>query len=248
MRTFGLIGKSLAHSFSKQYFETKFADEAITDAEYKLFELNEISDFNQLIIEHPTLVGLNVTIPYKQAIIPFLDKLSPAAEAVGAVNCVHFLNGKKIGYNTDVLGFEQSLRAELSWKNIAENYCVFVFGTGGSSRAVQYVLQQNNIDFLLVSREVKIGSAIAYSQVVDHLRERNLYINCTPLGMYPNVATCPELDFSKVTNRDVFFDLVYNPTETLLLQQAKQKGAMAINGLQMLYLQAEESWNIWNVS
>ena len=246
MRTFGLIGKTLTHSFSKTFFENKFAKEAIVGVEYQLFELNVITDFEFLLATQPNLVGLNVTIPYKQTIIPFLDELSTAAQAIGAVNCVQITKSKKIGHNTDAFGFEYSLNAHLPLTSIAGNYCVFVFGTGGSSKAVQYILQQHNINFMLVSREAKIGSSIAYSQVAQYLGERNLYINCTPLGMYPNVETCPQIDFTKVTKGDVFYDLVYNPEETLLLQQAKQKGAVTINGLPMLHLQAEESWRIWN--
>jgi len=246
MRTFGLIGKTLNHSFSKTFFENKFATEAIAGVEYQLFELDTISDFKFLLATQPNLAGLNVTIPYKQAVIPFLDELSVAAQAIGAVNCVQFLNGRMIGHNTDVLGFEQSLGVHLDWRQITQSFNVLVLGTGGSSKAVQYVLRQHNVNFTLVSREPKIGSSIAYIQVGEHLSKQNLYINCTPLGMYPNVETCPQIDFTKVTKGDVFYDLVYNPEETLFLQQAKQKGAKTINGLAMLHLQAEESWRIWN--
>jgi shikimate dehydrogenase len=246
MRIFGLIGKTLAHSFSKQYFETKFAQQAIANTEYKLFELNEIDAFENLIEEQSNLVGLNVTIPYKQSVIPFLDFLSPEAAAIGAVNCIHFASGKKSGYNTDAIGFERSLFSFLPIGKMQNDFSVFVLGSGGSSKAVQYVLRQHHIPFYLVSRRAVADNSIEYADIVSFVSKRNLYINCTPVGMFPHVAECLPIDFSMVSANDYFFDLIYNPVLTTLLQRAQAQGAAIQNGQAMLEYQAEAAWAIWN--
>lgn len=246
MRTFGLIGKILAHSFSKQYFEAKFAQQAIADTDYKLFELNEIDEFKNLIVAQSDLVGLNVTIPYKQSVIPFLDFLSPEAAAIGAVNCIHFVAEKKIGYNTDAVGFERSLFSFLPIGKMGSDFSVFVLGSGGSSKAVQYVLRQQQIPFYLVSRRAVAEHSIDYADIASFVSKRNLYINCTPVGMFPHVAQCLPIDFSMVSADDYFFDLIYNPVLTTLLQRAQAQGAVIQNGQAMLEHQAEAAWAIWN--
>ena len=240
MRKFGLIGFPLTHSFSQKYFEEKFRREKISDCSYSLFPTTSIEEFIPLVKSQPELVGLNVTIPYKEDIIPFLDDINDEAREIGAVNCIKIENGKLKGYNTDVYGFEKSVSSFLkSSVDVA-----FVLGTGGSSKAVCYVLKKLKIPFKLVSRTEK-GNCIIYSQIEGHLKDSNLFINTTPLGMFPQTEAAPEIPYEKVTEKDFFFDLVYNPAETLFLKKGKQNGAQTKNGEEMLELQAEKSWEIW---
>ncbi len=241
MRKFGLIGLPLTHSFSKKYFEEKFVAEGIGNCSYDLFELQNIATLPELLKNTPGLMGLNVTIPYKEAVLNYVDILSPDAAQIGAVNCLKIDYGKIEGYNTDVYGFEFSLVKTLAVKPEQ----AFVLGTGGSSKAVAYVLDKLNIPFYKVSREKK-DNGIAYNEIEGLMLGRNLFINTTPLGMFPAVDACADIPYDKIGSRDVLFDLIYNPAETEFLKRGKAQGAVIKNGLDMLELQAEKSWEIWN--
>ena len=247
MRTFGLIGFPLTHSFSLNFFRNKFQQEHITDAEYLNFPIEKIEDVLQ-IFENKNLHGLNVTIPYKQSIIPFLDELDSFASEVGAVNTVLLINGKKIGFNTDIYGFEKSLVSfsGLDFKSRLKNYKALILGTGGSSKAVLYVLKKLGIGFQFVSR-TKNKNTITYSDLKPQtILEYKLIINTSPIGMFPDTAAVPEIPYSFITSQHLLFDLIYNPEETEFLKRGKQQVAKTKNGLQMLQLQAEKSWEIWN--
>lgn len=238
---YGLIGYPLSHSFSPDYFRKKFAREGI-DAVYRLFPLASINELPNLLNEHPSISGLNVTIPYKEQVIPFLDDIDDAAKAVGAVNCIKIDNGKLKGYNTDVIGFKQSLTPLLQ----THHNKALILGTGGAAKAVAYVLSKLNIGYSLVSRSGKEGS-IAYSDITDlTIKEHPLIINTTPLGMHPNADTSPDLPYSAIGQKHLVYDLVYNPEETLFLKGGKAQGATTKNGYEMLVLQAEASWDIWS--
>lgn len=254
MRVFGLIGNPLTHSFSKKYFEEKFKVEGITDAVYELFPIKTISEFPPLVQSLPNLAGLNVTIPYKEDIMDYLHEIDAVALKVDAVNCIKADSGKLTGYNTDVYGFENSLREFLNAQNLynAEkkmyelpSITAFILGSGGSSKAVQYVLRQTGIPFYIVSRKMA-EETIIYPDVASYMSDRNLFINTTPLGMFPETENCPDIPYDLLNENDLLFDLVYNPAETLFLRRGKEKGCQTKNGLQMLQLQAERSWQIWN--
>lgn len=238
IKQYGLIGFPLSHSFSPDYFKQKFENENII-AQYKSYPLLNVKDFPQLIKEN-IFYGLNVTIPYKEAIIQYLDEIDEVAHTIQAVNCIAFYKGKLIGYNTDVFGFEQSITPLLNERKNA-----LVLGTGGASKAVQYVFKKLDINFQLVSRNNN-KNCINYSEANKQISNFNIVVNTTPLGMKPNTNECPSINFEKINKSYLFYDLIYNPTETLFLQQAKAKGANVKNGLEMLELQAEESWRIWH--
>lgn len=236
--TYGLIGYPLTHSFSKKYFTEKFAEEHI-HAQYQNFELPNIQAFGDLIKEHTELKGLNVTIPYKESIIPFLDALSPDAKAIGAVNCIAFKNDQLIGYNTDHLGFSDMLKPALE----ASHQSALIFGSGGSSKAVQFALKQLNISFTVLSRK----GANTYEYASRSLFENHkIWINCTPIGMYPNENEQLAIPFEAASTQHLIIDLIYNPAETLLLKNCKQQGAKVLNGFEMLIFQANHAWDIWN--
>lgn len=240
MSSYGLIGRTLKHSFSKQYFGNKFFTEGI-DADYSLFELGTVEELHELIATHKALAGLNVTIPYKVAVMPLLDELSDEAQGVGAVNCIKIRGGKLMGYNTDVEGIVASLR-EL---DIDSSYRALVLGTGGASRAVQYVLRREGIEFMVVSREEGRGD-LTYAQLTHEIMAANrLIINTTPLGMYPDVESAAELRFDAITEHHRLFDLVYNPSPTRLMTLCAERGARTLGGGLMLRVQAEASWRIW---
>lgn len=243
MKTYGLIGKELSHSFSKNYFTDKFSKENRTDVEYKNFELDDISDLKELLKKNPDIKGLNVTTPYKESVISQLDKIENTAQLIGAVNTIKINDeGELIGYNTDFVGFWNSLKPFLA----KEHSRALIFGTGGSSRAVAYVLQQLQIPFSFVSRKPEGQNQAGYSDLdATSLVSYRLLINCTPVGMSPNEDECLPLDFENISFEHLVYDLIYNPEETLFLKKAKEKGALTMNGLSMLKLQAEESWNIW---
>jgi shikimate dehydrogenase len=243
MRIFGLIGRNINYSFSVAYFSDKFQKENITDALYKNFDIPDITYFLQILKKHKDLKGLNVTIPYKQEIIPYLDKLSRKAEEVGAVNTIKITkNGKLKGYNTDVYGFEKSLKPLLK----PSHKKALVLGTGGASKAVIYALQQFGLEYKIVSRNPQINQ-LSYTEVTQEImQEYTLIINCTPLGTSPNIEQCPELNYKYFTEKHLAYDLIYNPAETTFLKKAKQQGATIKNGHQMLVFQAEKSWEIWN--
>jgi shikimate dehydrogenase len=241
MRKFGLIGYPLSHSFSKKYFSEIFSKEGI-NAEYANYPIEDISMVKALF-EDPLLEGINVTIPYKESVIPFLDDLSEAVKEIGACNCISIRDGKTKGFNTDVLGFERSLEKKL--RPVHDK--ALVLGTGGAAKAVCYVLRQKNIQYRQVSRIRKEG-IISYADVTpDIMRESRLLINTTPLGMYPHIENCPDLPYQAITPDHYLYDLVYNPEKTLFLQKGEERGAVIENGHDMLIIQANESRKIWNV-
>ncbi|MCB0510149.1 MAG: shikimate dehydrogenase [Bacteroidetes bacterium] len=239
MRTYGLIGYPLGHSFSPKFFEEKFSSEGIVDAQYLSFPLEKIDDFPKLIASY-NLRGLNVTLPYKRLIIPFLDELSQIARETQAVNCIVFKGKKLIGHNTDVLGFEKSL---LPLIGIAKQKAL-ILGTGGAAQAVAYVLNNLAIPFKFVSRDAD-GEALSYSEALKSLKEYQLIINTTPIGMSPELDQSPLEELLGVGKKHLCYDLIYNPEKTCFLQMAEKKGAKIKNGLEMLEIQALESWKLW---
>lgn len=263
MKRFGLIGYPLSHSFSKRYFTEKFANEQLTDHVYELFPIPSIEELPALIGVHPGLQGLNVTIPYKEQVIPFLTDLDAGAKAVGAVNVIKITPQGWIGYNSDVDGFMGSLgdfilnHGSHLYRVVEDNEeeeeeiefgvkGALVLGTGGAAKAVVYTLKQWGIPFLWVSRTPKEGE-ISYSDVDEAMLENYpLIINTTPLGMSPNTDSCPPIPYELLTPQNLLFDLVYNPEETLFMQKGAERGCPTKNGLEMLYLQAETAWEIWN--
>jgi shikimate dehydrogenase len=238
---YGLIGYPLTHSFSPAYFSNKFRQEGI-DAAYEKLEIKTIAAFPELIKVRPEIKGLNVTIPYKQSVIPFLDELSEEARAIGAVNCISFNDGRLKGHNTDVIGFEKSFLPLLR----PQHQKALVLGTGGSSLAVRYVLDRLNIPYQLVSR-TKSPTAITYQEVNEAiLKEYLILINTTPVGMFPDVEKCPPIPYAALSRSYLLYDLIYNPAETKFLALGKMHGAYIKNGWEMLQLQADASWQIWN--
>ena len=245
MSIFGLIGKTLTHSFSPTYFKNKFEREEIIDAHYELFPLGNIEELLELKKNQPFLRGLNVTIPYKESIIPFLDEISEQAQAIGAVNTIACLpDGRWKGYNTDAIGFEKAIQTFVDLKMRK----ALVLGTGGASKAVQYILAKHAVPFYLLSRSPKKDSKeITYEELNQNMLESHtLIINCTPLGTFPNINECPSIPFEFIGDKHFVFDLVYNPAETTLMKKAKAAGAAVANGTSMLENQAEASWEIWN--
>lgn len=246
MRLFGLIGYPLSHSFSKKYFGEKFEKEGISDASYALFEMPDIAGFQELSSQQPHLRGLNVTIPYKEAVIPYLDELDASAQKVGAVNVILFQEARRIGYNSDYYGFKQSLQNWLPKSKRNPN--ALVLGTGGASKAVAAALTDLKIPFYLVSRKAG-ANCLSYEQLQarpDILQRSRLIINTTPLGMAPNTEAAPPIEYDKLSSEYFLYDLVYNPAQTRFMQLGKEKGATVKNGLEMLHLQAERAWEIWN--
>lgn len=245
MRTFGLLGRSLAHSFSQTYFSQKFDRLGLTDCRYELFELTEASELPQLLARQPGLAGLNVTIPYKEKIWPYLTRVAPSAALVGAVNVIEFAaDGSLVGHNTDYLGFRESLRK--FYPVAAVNRRALVLGTGGAAKAVAVALRELNIPHWFVSRDV-LGTGLTYDELTPELlAAHSLIINTTPLGTYPATAECPPLPYAALTPAHYLFDLIYNPRETLFLQRGYEAGAHTHNGFEMLELQAEAAWAIWN--
>lgn len=242
LKKYGLIGYPLSHSFSKGYFTEKFKKEGIKNAAYETYPLEKISDFTTLLQNNPELVGLNVTIPYKEAIIPYLDELSEEAKKIGAVNTIKIINGKKIGYNSDVVGFEKSLIQHLK----PTHNKALVLGTGGAAKAVWFVLEKLNIPYLKVSRTAS-ENIIAYDTIsIDLVKEYPLIINTTPLGMSPKLESKPDIPYQALTKNHFLYDLVYNPQTTLFLEMGQKMGATIQNGLPMLHGQAERSWELWN--
>ena len=243
---YGLIGFPLSHSFSKDYFTEKFERMKLDNHQYELFPLENIEQLPALIAAHPNLAGLNVTIPYKKLVMPFLDKIEQAATSIGAVNVIKIKDGQLIGFNSDAYGFELTLRGLIAKKEVLPTELqALVLGTGGASLAIKYVLQKLGIPFQVVSRTKK-PSQITYEEIdAICMKKHRLVINCTPLGTYPNVTSFPLLPYDEVTENHFFYDLVYNPAESVFLKNAKEKGASTINGLAMLHLQAERSWEVW---
>lgn len=243
MLSYGLIGHPLGHSFSARFFAQKFAAENIS-ARYDNYDLTDISEVEQL--RH--LQGFNVTIPYKQAILPYLASISPEASAIGAVNTVRVVDGQFHGHNTDVIGFRESLHSWLRTQSIESPALqALVLGTGGASKAVCHALTQLGIRWQYVSRSSG-AERLSYSDLRSNpsiLREHRLIVNCTPLGTYPKVDTCPDLPYSTLETSHFLYDLVYNPEETLFLRHGREAGCATKNGLDMLHLQALAAWDIW---
>jgi shikimate dehydrogenase len=238
-RQFGLIGYPLSHSFSPGYFAAKFEALHIEDAEYKLYPIEEITQVKALLAG--SIKGINVTIPYKEQVIPFLDELDPEAEGIGAVNTIKIENGKSTGYNTDVYGFEQSL---LSICPDGLPGRALILGTGGAAKAVRYTLEKHGVEYMIVSRS---KGDINYKELTERIIEDHLLIvNTTPLGMYPNVSESPTIPYEHIGRNHVLYDLIYNPTKTMFLQKGEINGARIKNGHDMLKLQAERAWEIWN--
>jgi shikimate dehydrogenase len=244
MKIYGLIGNPLSHSFSKKYFTEKFRIENIAGCDYLNFEIKDLQREIPELKNNPLLAGLNVTIPYKSDIIPFLDTLSDVCSEINACNCIKIKKGKWEGFNTDVIGFEKSFTPHLQFHHTK----ALILGTGGSSKAVAYVLKKLGINFLFISRKKNIsGDIINYESISSSLmQEYPVVINTTPAGMFPNADAYPPLPYEAVSDNNYFFDLVYNPSKTLFLSKAEAMGASIKNGGDMLSIQADESWKIWN--
>jgi shikimate dehydrogenase len=241
MRQFGLIGYPLSHSFSKKYFTEKFEKEGLNDCRYDNYSIASITELSELLKSIP-LEGLNVTIPYKEQVLPFLSGASAMVKEVKACNCIKIEAGRLIGYNTDVTGFEVSLKARLA----PHHKNALILGTGGAAKAIEYVLKKLGIHYRYVSRNATAGN-LSYDNVTPGLLETHtLVINTTPLGMYPNIHQLPFLPYHALGSNHYLFDLVYNPEKTLFLQRGEERGAVIKNGYDMLLIQAEESWKIWN--
>ena len=246
MDKYGLIGYPLGHSFSISYFNQKFADENI-DAVYENFEIPTIDLLPEVLDSNPELKGLNVTIPYKQKVMPFLDNISPEARAIGAVNVIRIThegnNTLLKGYNSDVIGFTKSIEPmlEKKWHKKA-----LILGTGGASKAIDYGLRNLGLETVFVSRYERPGTIQYQSITPDVVKEYNVIVNCTPVGMYPHTEECPLLPYEAMDNHTILYDLIYNPDETLFMKKGAAHGANTKNGLEMLLLQAFASWEFWH--
>ena len=242
MRKFGLLGKNIAYSFSRKYFNDKFENEKI-EAEYVNFDIPEITDFPLIITKNPTLSGMNVTIPYKLEVMNFLDDLSADAKEIEAVNVIKFENGGKlIGHNTDFIGFRDSLKPHLR----PQHTHALILGTGGASKAVAHALKTIGISYKFVSRSAS-EEQYSYSELTEEIIQKySLVINTTPLGTAPNTDQCPDIPYQHINKNHLVFDLIYNPAETKFMSNSKKQGATAVNGHKMLELQAEAAWAIWN--
>ncbi len=241
MRKFGLIGYPLTHSFSKKYFTDKFEREGIADCQYDLYEMADVAESLPALLQMPDLCGINVTIPHKQAVLPFLTRLDASAEKVGAVNVIRVEGDNSLtGFNSDYYGFRQSLE---EWT--AETVPALVLGTGGASKAVVAALNDLGIAHKMVSR-TKTADNLTYDELSGQLAEYKLIINCSPVGTYPRVDEAPALPYNELTAEHWLYDLVYNPAETLFMRRGLEQGAHVLNGHRMLILQAEKAWEIWN--
>ncbi len=259
MKQYGLIGYPLSHSFSKKYFTAKFEQEGILDSAYHLFPIEHISELPALLKKHPNLCGLNVTIPYKQSVLKYLDWIEDDAKKIGAVNCIRINSESPVaaaftgelgitghdfrleGFNTDLYGFEKSLKPLLKSRHDR----ALVLGDGGAAQAVKCALENLGIAYLVVTRKPGKGAILFKDLKTDHIKNNLIIINTTPLGMTPHVDEYPPIPYEAVTRRHLLYDLVYNPEKTFFLQKGEERGATIKNGLEMLILQAEKSWEIW---
>lgn len=243
-KKFGLVGLPVSHSFSKSFFDEKFFREGLRDYHYDLYELAKIEDLKQLLKDNPDMSGLNVTLPYKEAIIPLLNEIDREAKEIGAVNVVKITKGVLSGYNTDGIAFRETLQ---KWLPKTKDFKAIILGTGGSSKAVQHALNQMGIGFKLVSRE-KDKADFTYEELKNsnEISKSNLVINTTPLGMSPNTSEYPSIKYDQLTADHYVYDLIYNPARTQFLQKAEMKDATFKNGLEMLHVQADKAWEIWN--
>jgi len=243
MQEYGIIGKSLVHSFSKKYFEEKFKSVGILDSKFKEYSLDNIEEITKLIQNNQNLKGFSVTIPYKEAILPYLDDMDEVVKEIGACNCVKVENGELKGFNTDVLGFLESFLTmyEVNYFN------AIILGNGGASKAVRYALEQLSIDSLIVARNPKHNDELPWNKLSSqHFNAANVVVNTTPLGTFPNVDEFPDIPYSEFSEHHLAFDLIYNPEETVFLKNAKKQEAKTINGYEMLQIQADKAWEIWN--
>lgn len=240
---YGLIGKNISYSFSKQYFTDKFEQENLPNFSYENFDISDINQLQSIVAETLYLKGLNVTIPYKESVFPFLDKIDKKALAIGAVNTIKITKKQKLkGYNTDYYGFKKAIKPYLK----PHHKKALILGTGGASKAVAYALHTLEIEYKFVSRNPKTEQ-LSYEDLNSEIfNEYHIVINCTPLGTFPNIAEFPPLPYSFFTNKHLAFDLIYNPAETSFLQKAKEFKSETLNGYQMLIFQAEKAWRIWN--
>jgi len=238
---YGLIGKDISYSFSKKFFTRKFINEGLNNCRYENYDINSISKLLE-VINDTKIKGLNVTIPYKESVIELLNHIDPIAKKIGAVNTIKIdKQNKLLGYNTDYIGFKQSLES-----NISNQKRALILGTGGASKAIVYALKTLNIKTLLVSRK-KREESITYEDISNQIiKDHTIIINCTPLGTYPNIEECPKIPYQYITERHLCYDLIYNPIKTKFLILSEKKGASIINGNEMLENQAMESWKIWN--
>lgn len=244
-KTFGLIGLTVSHSFSKTYFEEKFFREGLRDHNYQLFPLAKIEDIKSLFQDTSGLSGLNVTLPYKESVIQFLDEIDPVAKKIGAVNVIKVVDGKHIGYNTDAAAFTETLE---KWLPPKPKMKAIILGTGGASKAVQQSLTKMKIPYKTVSRSKGKGD-FTYDDLnskTEGIAKAHLIVNTTPLGMHPNTEAMAPIDYTQLTADHYVYDLIYNPARTLFLQKAEMRGSQIKNGLEMLQIQAEKSWEIWN--
>lgn len=244
-KVFGLIGQTVSHSFSKAFFDEKFFREGLRDHHYELFPLNNIKEIEKLINDTKGLSGLNVTLPYKEQVIKYLDEVDPVAKKIGAVNVIKIKDGKRKGFNTDSDAFYETIE---KWLPKNKTLKALILGTGGSSKAVQEALDKLKIEYKIVSREGSKGD-LTYEDLDKKsklISESRLIINTTPLGMHPNTDSMPPINYDNIGNEHYVYDLIYNPARTLFLQKAEMRGATIKNGLEMLHVQAEKSWKIWN--
>lgn len=241
-KQFGLVGKNIDYSFSKKYFTEKFEKENLINHSYQNFDIHSVFEITQ-IVKNPNLCGLNVTIPYKEEIIPFLDKISKKAKKIGAVNTIKITKkGKLKGYNTDFFGFQKSLSSLLN----EHHKKALILGTGGASKAVAFALKKLGIQYSFVSQKLR-RDYLSYDKLNEAIfQEYQIIINCTPLGTFPDINSCPNIPYNLLNSNHIVFDLVYNPEETIFLQKAKQNAATTKNGMEMLVFQAEKAWEIWN--
>jgi shikimate dehydrogenase len=240
MKEFGLIGQNISYSFSEKYFAEKFKKENIQNSNYRIYDLKDIQEVHT-IFQNPDLKGFNVTIPFKEKIMEYLDELDPVAAEIGAVNCVKMENGRKKGYNTDAVGFENSLLSLLEFHH--QN--ALILGDGGAAKAIKFVLHKHLINYKSVTRK----GDLRFSDLNESLLQTHtLIVNCTPVGTFPNVEDCPELPYEFINSQHLLYDLIYNPEKTEFLKRGENHGAKIKNGLEMLVLQAEKSWEIWNSS
>lgn len=245
MSQYGIIGKKLSHSFSKSYFEKKFTEHKLEGHSYSNFELDNISLFPGLIKDNPGLKGLNVTNPYKEEVMQYLTDISDEAKEIGAVNCIKITENKLVGYNTDVYGFSQSIKPFLD----TNHQRALILGTGGAAKAAAYALKKIGVDvYFVTSAQIKkTENCFFYSELNEIIMHAfKLIVNATPLGMYPNVNSVPDIPYQFITKENLSYDMIYNPEQTEFLKKSKEKRAIVVNGLSMLHLQAEKGWEIWN--
>jgi shikimate dehydrogenase len=243
MKVYGLIGYPLGHSFSKKYFTEKFINEGIPDCRYENFPIQTIDELKTILVQNQSICGFNITIPHKQTVLSFLDDKSNLPKGLSACNCIKIVKGKLIGYNTDVIGFERSLLEKLQ----PQHTHALILGNGGSAEAVKFVLNKLRISFKIVSRKLHNDSHLCYADLNEAVMQQHLLIvNTTPVGTYPKDDEFPAIPYQFITPQHYLFDLVYNPAKTLFLKRAEEMGAAIKNGADMLEIQAEESWKIWN--